>query len=303
MSVGILCPGQNSQSASALDFLLEHPAAQPVLEAFYSVMERPIGDVVSSEDLHRNAVAQPVICAIEMASFSAIARPRITVSCIAGYSIGELAAYGCAGAIGTADVIRLAALRAELMDRAWAAPSGMMAVRGVSERALESICRQNDTYIAICNGVDRFVIGGGIDSLGDVARTVQTMGARTTSLPIAIASHTPLMTNAVAPFRRALEQVTFHAPAFPILSGIDGSWVRTKAEASEKLAKQLNTRIDWMTCLSSLKERGCKVLLELLPGTDLAAIAREQQPDIKSRSFGDFRSVEGAAAWFIRASQ
>jgi [acyl-carrier-protein] S-malonyltransferase len=179
----------------------------------------------------------------------------------------------------------------------------MMAVRGMSEQALESICRQNDTYIAICNGMDRFVIGGGTDSLGDVDRTVQKMGARTISLPISIASHTPFMTNAVDPFRRVLEQTTFHAPAFPIISGIDGSWVRTRAEAIEKLARQLNTRIDWMTCLSTLEERGCKVLLELLPGTDLAAIAREQQPDIKSRSFADFRSVDGAAKWFIRASQ
>jgi [acyl-carrier-protein] S-malonyltransferase len=238
-----------------------------------------------------------------MASFSAIARPGITVSCIAGYSVGELAAYGCAGAISTADVIRLAALRAELMDKACAAPSGMMAVRGVTEQALESTCRQNDTYIAICNGVDRFVIGGEINSLGNVGRTVQKIGARTISLPIAIASHTPFMTNAVDPFRRALEQTTFHAPAFPIISGIDGSWVRTRAEAIEKLARQLNTRIDWMTCLSALKERGCKVLLELLPGTDLAAIAREQQPDIKSRSFADFRSVDGAATWFSRASR
>jgi [acyl-carrier-protein] S-malonyltransferase len=303
MSIGVLCPGQNAQSQSVGDLLFEQSEAHSVLQAFYDVMERPIGAVVGSEDIHRNAIAQPLICAIEMASFSAIIRPGITVNCIAGYSIGELAAYGCAGAIGAADVIRLAVLRAELMDKAWAAPGGMMAVRGVSERDLESICRQNDTYIAICNGVDRFVIGGGIDSLGDVGRTVQKMGARTTSLPIAIASHTPLMTNAVEPFRRALEQTTFHAPAFPILSGIDGSWVRTKAEAIEKLARQLNTRIDWMSCLSALKERGCKALLELLPGMDLAAIARDQLPDIKSRSFADFRSVDGAATWLMRASQ
>jgi [acyl-carrier-protein] S-malonyltransferase len=303
MSIGVLCPGQNAQSASVVDLLVGHPEAQPIFEAFYSVMERSVGDVVRSEDLHRNAVAQPVICAIEMASFSAIARPGITVRCIAGYSIGELAAYGCAGAISTADVIRLAALRAELMDKAWAGPSGMMAVRGMSEQALESICRQNDTYIAICNGLDRFVIGGGIDSLGEVDLTVQKMGARTISLPIAIASHTPFMTNAVDPFRRALEQTTFHAPAFPIVSGIDGSRIRTRAEAIEKLAGQLNTRIDWMTCLATLKECGCQVLIELLPGTDLAAIAREQQPDIKSRSLADFRSVDGAATWFIRASQ
>src|SRR5215218_1588026 len=55
----------------------------------------------------------------------------------------------------------------------------------------------------------------------------------------------------------------------PILAGIDGTPVLSRAQAIETLARQTAQTILWHACLDGLREAGRTVLLELGPGADL----------------------------------
>lgn len=301
MTLGILCPGQSAQSRQMLDMLKGEAEALAVFEAFGRVMGMSIEAVLAGEeDLAVNAIAQPLICAIEMASFRCIAERVPEAQIFAGYSVGELAAYGCSGVIGTEDTIRLARMRAEYMDAASKSLAAMIAVRGLQENDLLALCEGREAYVAIRNGPDRFVVGGNAGDVEAVQNDLVARHCHVTQLRVNVASHTPLMADAVSNFRRALEAISFADVKSRIVAGVDGSFVSGRRDAIDKLTSQLVTTIDWAKCMLSLREGGCSVSLELLPGADLTAMVQSQEPSLKARSLSQFRSLPGAAAWACR---
>ncbi|MDX1656074.1 MAG: malonate decarboxylase subunit epsilon, partial [Candidatus Competibacteraceae bacterium] len=83
----------------------------------------------------------------------------------------------------------------------------------------------------------------------------------------------------------------------PVLAGIDGIPVRDRSTAVATLAKQLSSTIRWQACLNTAMEMGCRVFLELGPGTGLTAMVRELSAEVVARSMDEFRSLEGAVDW------
>ncbi|MGN2393561.1 hypothetical protein ACTFO6_18970, partial [Pelomicrobium sp. G1] len=87
--------------------------AQPAFQAAAAVLGEDPRRWVSSrppEGLFQNRWAQPLICTATLAAWSVL-EPRLPQPvAFAGYSLGELAAYGCAGALAPAEALRLACL-------------------------------------------------------------------------------------------------------------------------------------------------------------------------------------------------
>jgi [acyl-carrier-protein] S-malonyltransferase len=112
-----------------------------------------------------------------------------------------------------------------------------------------------------------------------------------------VPAHTPWLAGAVGPFAAALAAAPLRDPAFPVLAGVSGAPVRTRADAVAALSAQLARRLEWARCLQAAAELGCTVLLELGPGAALARIAAEVVPGVEARSVADFRTVTGVARW------
>ena len=303
MSLGLLCPGQGDQSSGMFDILAGDAQAQTILDIF----TREMGDGptrVAEDMLHVNVIAQPLVCALQLATWAALRgkdlpEPRA----IAGYSVGELAAYGCAGALAPGEVIQLAKRRAQEMDAATPGEGGLMAVRGLLLPTMRMLCEKFGVEIAIVNDFDRLVIGGPRAALAHCAEAATAAGAKVTPLNIAIPSHTSLMRPAVANFRAALEAAHWRAPWTPVMAGTSGAPVYGKAEAINVLARQVAETVNWAGCLDGLVEMGCTVLLELGPGAGLSRMARDRAPTIPARSVADFHSLDGVATWVGRQLQ
>ena len=304
MTLAILCPGQGAQHATMLDGINGHPAAEAVLRAGAQALGVDAREwLADPERLHANAIAQPLICLAELATWAALRDELPEPKAFAGYSVGELAAYGCAGALDAAELARLARTRASLMDAASTRPGGLVALRGVPRGEVEAWCAGGAAWIAIVNGHDAFVVGGATAGLDAIEERATARRARVTRLKVGVASHTPLLAPAVEPLRAALEQSGLRAPAVPVVAGIDASWVTSRAAAVATLAAQVAAPIEWARCLEALYERGCRRFLELGPGAALSAMVRELLPtDVEARSVSEFRSLAGVASWVRRAS-
>lgn len=302
MSLGILCSGQGAQGAGMLDGLRAEPAAQAVLDGAAAALGWDPRVVVAGPEaeMRRNAVAQPLLCAAQAATWAAL-RPRLPpVRAVAGYSLGELSAYHVADALDLGDLLALAQKRAQAMDRADPEPGGLLAVRGLDRPRLEMLCREHDADIAIDNGPDRLVVGGRRTALAAIERAVLALGAAITPLAVDVASHTRRMAPAAAEFGPMLAAGGLRAPAVPVLAGIDGSAVFTRERAVSALTRQMTETVAWAACLDGLWEMGCRVLLEIGPGDALARMARDRLPDLVVRAVSEFRSPAGAAAWVER---
>lgn len=302
MSLGILCSGQGGQGPGMLDLLRREPAAQAVLDRAAGVMGRDPRVLVAGDEaeMQRNAIAQPLLCAVQAATWAALRAHLPPVRAVAGYSLGELSAYHVAGALDAGELLRLALRRAEAMDSADAEPGGLLAVRGLGRARLEAVCRDCGADIAIGNGADRFVVGGRRTVLGAVEEAVLALGAAVTPLPVTVASHTRLMAPAAAEFSPILAASGLQAPPLPVLAGIDGTPVYSRERAVAALTRQMTETVAWAACLDGLIEMGCTVLLETGPGNALARMAAERFPGLAVRAVADFRSLSGAATWVER---
>lgn len=302
MTLAILCPGQGGQHPAMLDILRDVPAAEAVLAAARPILRTDPRDLAAaSQDLmFSNIVAQPLVCAVTLATWAAL-RDRLPPPCaIAGYSVGELAAYGCADALTADEVIALARRRAEAMDTAAPEGTGLLAVRRLGRDPVAALCRSCGTEIAIVNGADRFVIGGAVAALAAFGQAVAAKGGAITPLPVPVASHTAAMMPAAPRFRDMLLASGLRAPSVPVLAGVDGAPVFDRRRAIATLSAQLTRTVDWAACLDGLVERRCRVVLELGPGGALAMMARDRLSHIAVRSVSDFRSLEGVIAWVRR---
>lgn len=248
-----------------------------------------------------NEVAQPLICAYQLALWSALAPRIVSPILFAGYSVGELAAYGCAGSLAIADLLALARARADVMNAASASDDGMLALRGLARSAAEALCLAHGVSIAIVNGDDHFIVGGSSSALDALMREALEKGGSAQRLRVAVASHTPRLASASTRFRSALRQVPWSDPRTPVLSGLDGSAVRDASTAIDVLARQVSTTIRWVDCMDSAHERGMRTCLELGPGNALARMVRERFADVEARSVGDFRSLDAVVEWVGRA--
>ena len=288
----LLCPGQGGQSASMFDLARTDPGAAALIRSLAEA---------APDDLFQNRVAQPAVVGATLGMWEALKAHLPAPSLVAGYSVGELSAYGVAGAIAPADAIRIAARRAELMDAAVAEPQALVAITGIAVGRVGALASAHGYAVAIVTGHDTCIAGGLEASLPSLEQAVTQSGAKLQRLPVGIASHTPLMACAVAPFVAELEAAAFAPQTCPVLSGIAAESIVGKPRAIEALSRQLVETIVWDACMDAAAEAGVTVALELGPGAALARMMQARHPQIPCRSVADFRSIDGIVAWVGRA--
>lgn len=307
----ILCSGQSGQHAGMFDIARENIESQRLLQSW--PLEESCGyalDEILSDDrlLFSNLIAQPLLTAASLATWGAIRGFMPTPFLVAGYSVGELGAWSVAGAIAPEQTIRLAALRAKLLQscRTQDRPQAMLGIswaRTLSEPIERArVIETHGYFVAIEVDQDSVVVGGMQAEAASLESSITHLGGKITRLPIEIASHTPYMRSAVSPFRDALTTNCFQDPEFTVLAGITGARQTKGSAAPLTLSKQLAEPIRWHAVMDSLAEAGVTVTLELGPGSALSRMIKSRHPYIESRSTADFRSLEGIKKWVLQYS-
>ncbi len=304
--LAVLCSGQGGQHPAMFDLLAGCPEAEPIFDAAAAVLgkdPRRFIQEAAPADLFANRSGQILCCTQALGTWAALGKLRPTHAVFAGYSVGELAAWGCAGALDDVTTLRLAERRASLMDAAAPIDGGLAAIVGLPLQRLEPILAKHGVSIAIANDIDSFVVGGRRASLVAACQEALEHGAkRGVNIPVAVPSHTRALTKAAEQFRAILRD---ESPALPhrgyrLLSGIDGNTIYDVEVGIDKLARQIATPLDWAACLESCRSAGASVALELGPGTALSRMAARVFPDGHARSVDEFRSLAGLHAWLQR---
>ena len=294
----VFCPGQGAQHASMFA-LTERESVQALPAWSASNLHEILTDPAA---LFANRYAQPLIVSVGLARWQEM-RSRLPVpSLIAGYSVGELTAYGVAGALDSATMISLAEVRASAMDACveTGKPQCMLAISGLMAAQVLPILQQYGLAIAIQNDSDRLVAGGLADDCTLAEPALLALGADCLRLPVAVASHTALMKNAVITFAAALDQSVWSPMITPVLAGINAHKICTTAAAISALQAQLTTTIHWQDCMDACVENGIEAILELGPGNTLSRMMMARHPAVACRSLDEFRSIGAAADWLLR---
>jgi [acyl-carrier-protein] S-malonyltransferase len=246
-----------------------------------------------------NANAQVLLTGLALAAWQQLAQSLPQPSCVAGYSVGELAAFSAAGVFDPHCALDLAELRARAMDRCGQlAPGGLLAVSGLAREAIDRLCAETGVALAIRNGADSAVLGGPEPMLEHAERTASRRGARVTRLCVGIASHTRWMRQAAEDFAEVLNHVPLSRPHTVLFSNAAGR-VHDAAPAGTALAAQIASTVRWDDCMEDIHARGPHCVLEVGPGQALARMWNQRYPDIPARSCDDFRSCSAVREWIV----
>lgn len=305
--VAILCSGQGGQHPGMFDLVAHCPEAEPIFAAAAGVLGKDPRRFVreaAAADLFSDFSGQILCCTQTLAAWAALGTIRPARAVIAGYSVGELAAWGCACALDGPGILHLAQHRAAMMDAAAPSDGGLAAVIGLRRPTLEPILARHAVSIAIIDDVDSFVVGGRRTGLEAACREAAARGARgTVNLPVAVPSHTPLLREAAEQFRAVLREASPRLPpaGYRLLSGIDGDTIHDVETGIDKLARQISTTINWAACLESCRSAGAEAALELGPGTVLSHMAAALFSDGRARAVEEFHTLAGLRTWLQRA--
>ena len=300
MTCALLFSGQGTQHAGMLPWLEASAAAAPTLAAMQAItgtdwrtrLEDP-------QQRSANDFAQPLVVGTALAAWAALA-PMMPgpPAIVAGYSVGELAAFAAAGVFTADNALALAQARARMMDEAAPAEAtGLVAISGLAAAAVLRACPALECAIQI--DVDNNVYGGTAAALEQAANL---LGTRATLKPldVKIASHTSWMRAASHRFAIELAGRPLSRPSCPIATCFTGAPARDPAELADALARQISHPLMWSDVLAAVAERLPSCVLEIGPGQALARMWNTRFPDIPARSLDEFRGPEGAAAWAAR---
>ena len=301
MSYAVLFSGQGTQHPDMLPWLESEPASRAVLAA--------LTDVVGStwragleypQQRSRNVFAQPLITGTALAAWaaltSALSAPPVAV---AGYSVGELAAFSCAGVFDAQTAIALAVKRAELMDIAvTGVDTGLLSVSGMPWAQVLKTQPELECVIEI--GAEQAIYAGEVSVLSTSAQTLSAMGALCKHLDVRLASHSHWMVSAARGFAAHLETVPFARPQSALVLNATGASTRDPQTLRQALATQVDHVVQWAACMDALAEQGVDCVIEVGAGTTLSKMWNQRYPEIPARSLEEFRDMAGVVRWLQR---
>lgn len=283
----ILCPGQGAQVVGMGKSLCEaSPTAKNLFESANRILGFDLKSIcfIGPEiRLNQTDISQPAIFVTGVASFThAIERGMFDAGAVAAYaglSLGEYTALHLAGSFGFEEGLRLVAIRGKAMqEAAEASPSGMVALMGADEAAVQRLCEkaaQGEVLVAAnFNAPGQIVVSGTTGACQRVLAAAEAEGFRGTALKVAGAFHSPLMRSAADRMKQELAKVTFSRPARPVYSNVTAA-PHTDAESIKKLlVDQIVSPVRWEQTMQKLIGAGEARFIELLPGRTLAGLAK-----------------------------
>jgi [acyl-carrier-protein] S-malonyltransferase len=303
MSYAVLFSGQGSQHPDMLPWLETEPTCRDTLQMLTAHLgvnwrQKLRNPAIKSN----NTFAQVLITGTALAAWTAIeGRLPEGPAFVAGYSVGELPAFGCAGVLSTAQAIDLAALRAQLMDQAVAHLStGLLAVTGMSESAVLDACATLGLECAIRVGHQHAVFAGTDAALSQALPVLTALGAHCTRLEVRVASHSSWMTAAAQAYAKTLCAMPFAAPHCPLVLNALGQPSRQTEILRKALSQQLASTVQWSSVMDAIAERQISCVLEVGGGSALSRMWNERHAHIPARALDEFRNPQGAIDWISK---
>ncbi len=305
MSLGVLFPGQGSQSVGMLRELGEH---HDVVRATFDEASTVLGYDLwqlcqdgPEEQLAQTSRTQPALLAAGVAVWRAwLGQGGSRPGAMAGHSLGEYTALVCAEAMPFADTIKVVARRGELMQEAVPAGEGSMAaILGLEDADVARVCREAAAGEVVepvnFNAPGQVVIAGNRTAVERAMEAASAAGARR-AVPLAVSapSHCALMEPAAKRLAEELAQVDIQAPAIPVVHNVDAQTRDKPEQIRDALVRQLHSPVQWVESVRAMSASGITFFVEAGPGKVLTGLGKRIDREIRTVGVYDGESLTQA---------
>ena len=253
-----------------------------------------------AEELTKSNVCQPAIFVTSYAAYSALQKRRPTqFACAAGLSLGEWGALCAAGVLDFDSTLKVLEARGRFMQEACeATPSGMIAIVGATPEQLKALCDATGCTVANVNSAAQQVLSGSKEAIASAAAKAKELGVKR-AIPLATAGafHSPFMAPARERLAPVLDEVTFRAPKFPVLSNVTGRpHSSDPGEIKALMLEQVTGTTNWAADVEAAKALGCGSFVEFGPGKVLSGLVKKIDPALETANVADLASLEATVA-------
>ena len=301
MSLGILFPGQGSQSIGMLkDLKSSYSIVSEIFEEASDLLSCNLWKITKNgpeSKINDTEFTQPIMLCSAFSIWKIWEDEGGDMPIfMAGHSFGEYTALCASGSLKFKDAVKLVKKRAECMKNA---PEGKMAaIIGIDYQQLKSICEDktlDSVSIANINAPGQIVISGsaeGVQKLSDLA--IAKKAKRVIPIPVSVAAHSSLMFDQAETFKNFVSNVKFVEPKIPVINNVDVQTEVKEDLIKDALVRQLYSSVRWVETIEYMEQQGVDVLLELGPGKILTSFNKRIDNSIKSLSVSDANSLEAA---------
>jgi [acyl-carrier-protein] S-malonyltransferase len=216
----------------------------------------------------------------------------------AGHSLGEYSALYAAGSLRLEETIAIVQARARRHQEALRPGVGAMAaILGLDYGAVAKICatcsRPGESLdLANLNAPNQVVISGN-------ARAVERVGAMSGEakikkfvlLPISVACHSRLLSEAAELFRGDLEKIAFHPCLIPVIPNYDPSRLHSPDCSLELLQRQMVSPVRWQETVERMAALGVRTVVEIGPRKVLSGLIKNIDRRLRLLYVGDGESL------------
>jgi [acyl-carrier-protein] S-malonyltransferase len=313
--IAFVFPGQGSQFVGMGRALAESsPAAAAVFAAADSALGEPITRLAwegPEEELNRTENSQPALLAASIAYLEAVRERWYQLEIdvpepafAAGHSMGQYSALVAAGALSLEDAIRLVRIRGQKMQASGTGREGRMAaIIGLDDARLPELVALASKHgifgVANRNSPGQVVVSGERPAVEASLAIAKGLGARRAiELPVSVAAHSPLMTEAAEGMREVLAGITFHDPNPPLLANADARVITTAEGCRAELVDHLTTGVDWVGAIGAMTAAGVTTFIEVGPGQVLTGLIKRIAPDALPLALDDKAAADRLAIPF-----
>ena len=223
---------------------------------------------------------QPCMYVMESAIALLLAGHGIHPDALAGFSLGEVAAFQAADAFDFEGGLRFILARAEAMDKAaTATPGKMAAILRLPAEDVENICSGIANVWAVnynCPG--QTVISGSPDAVDSAIGEVGRLGGKAVLLAVSGAFHSPFMKPASEELHRHLQSAPPKPLGIPVYCNRTGD-IADGATLIEQMTLQVQSPVQWTRTIESMKRDGIRRYIEIGPGKVLTGLIRKIDPE------------------------
>lgn len=236
----------------------------------------------TTEELCKTVNTQPCVFTADLAAARFLEEKGVMADCVAGFSLGEIAALAFSGILSDEEAFKLVCKRGELMDKAATEnPGAMAAVMKITPEKVEEVCKDFDkTYPVNYNSPAQTVVATTSENAEAFCEAVKAAGGRAKLLAVSGAFHSPFMADAAKGLAEYMQDIEFAQPKVTIYS--DYTAKPYEGDYKELVRAQVENPVRWQTIVENMIKDGVDTFIEIGVGKTLTGLIKRIDDSVKA---------------------
>ncbi len=283
--IAFVFSGQGAQySGMGKELYNNSPAAKSVYDMADGIRKGTSAQCFegTTEELCKTVNTQPCVFTADLAAARFLEEKGVKADCVAGFSLGEIAALAFSGILSDEEAFKLVCKRGELMDKAATEnPGAMAAVMKITPEKVEEVCKGFDkTYPVNYNSPAQTVVATTSENAESFCEAVKAAGGRAKLLAVSGAFHSPFMADAAKGLAEYMQDIEFAQPKVTIYS--DYTAKPYEGDYKELVRAQVENPVRWQTIVENMIKDGVDTFIEIGVGKTLTGLIKRIDNSVKA---------------------